>query len=138
MHAISTASVIRAINIPSAKQVRECGARVICAYIIPLILRILWNISALPVLCGAYGNLLRPARLPTRKRRSNVSTPIRASANVQDKQIKAMNCIICKARVGSMSVRATNDKKKKSTTSVVLSVVGDPYGNRTHVFSVRG
>ena len=29
-------------------------------------------------------------------------------------------------------------EKRKSRTSVLLSVVGDPYGNRTHVFSVRG
>ena len=32
-----------------------------------------------PRAANRYGNLLRPSRLPTRKRRSNVSNPIRAS-----------------------------------------------------------
>ena len=55
MHAISTASVNNTNNAPSAKQVRECGARVDSEDIISRSVLISWYISVLPqylvVLC---------------------------------------------------------------------------------------
>ena len=47
IRAISTVSVISRNDIASAKQVRECGARVIYYYIISLVVQVLRNISAL-------------------------------------------------------------------------------------------
>ena len=42
-----------------------------------------------------YGNLLRPTRLPKRKRRSNVTNPIRAINEFKNMQIIALKCLIC-------------------------------------------
>ena len=54
---ISTTSVITSILYPERQtNVRECGARVACIKIIPLVLRILCNFSALP----QYLERLRP------------------------------------------------------------------------------
>ena len=59
-----------------------------------------------------YGNLLRPTRLPTRKQRSNVSNPIRAGDELQNKQIKAMNLHNLQDASGFDSfVRVTTIKK---------------------------
>ena len=54
IRAISTVSVISRNDIASAKQVRECGARVIYYYIISLVVQVLRNISALPQYLERY------------------------------------------------------------------------------------
>ena len=61
---ISTTSVVTSILYPEQQtNVRECGARVACIKVIPLVLRILCNFSALPQYLGAsrprYANPLR-------------------------------------------------------------------------------
>ena len=114
---ISTTSVIRSNVIPSAKQVRECGARVIYAYKIPLVLRVLWNISALPQYLERFA--------------ARYANPLRVCKYLQ----------ICACRHGASGfefVRSTNKKKQTPTSECLFLFVGDPYGNRTHVFSVRG
>ena len=68
-----------------------------------------------------YGNLLRPARLPTRKRRSTVSNPIRTSDDLQNKQFTAMKCLILRVRVGSRHTGHQAREKEKAPLFVVLS-----------------
>ena len=110
------AEAVRAVQtIPrAANQVRECGAQV--EYLQILALSVCSYISALPQylerFAARYANPLRQYRF-------------------------------CKfahfnlAQVGS-DLYGPPPQKKKSTTFVVLFCGGDPYGNRTHVFSVRG
>ena len=54
---------------------------------------------------------------------------------MQDKQFKAVDCLICRARVGSRAERVT---KAKGHSRGVSFCFGDPYGNRTHVSALRG
>ena len=117
IRAISTVSVISRNDIASAKQVRECGARVIYYYIISLVVQVLRNISALPQYLERYA--------------TRYANPLRVCKYLQ----------ICACRhsaSGFEFVRSTNKKKQTPTSECLFLFVGDPYGNRSHVFSVRG
>ena len=114
VRAISTRSVIITNIIPSGKQVRECGAQVKSMQIISR--SVCSYSSALP----QY--LERDAR--------GMRTP-------------CASLIFCKfartsiAQVGSVLCGAQT-KRKRHPQGVPFLFAGDPYGNRTHVFSVRG
>ena len=43
-----------------------------------------------------------------------------------------------RALLGGLRCRGRHRQKKKAGLNVLLSFFGDPYGNRTHVFAVRG
>ena len=77
-----------------------------------------------------YGNFSRAEYTCTRHWRTSspmasfgMRTHIRAGNDVQDRQIKAMKCLICKARVGRFR---RSRKKRKNRTFVLLSFFGDP------------
>ena len=58
---ISTIIVITSILYPERQtNVRECGARVACIKVIPLVLRILRNFSALPQYLAHKGEVCEP------------------------------------------------------------------------------
>ena len=106
--AISKESIISRDYIPSGKQVRRAREKQLITVFREAMSRVASRLRRVYraddmrhksgrdnavcgcVLCGAYGNLLRPTRLPTRKRRSNVSNPIRTSDDLQDKQFISM------------------------------------------------
>ena len=113
---IRTTSVITSILYPERQtNVRECGARVTCIKVIPLVLRILCNFSALP---QYLERLARGMRTP---------------CAILLLQI----CTYCIGASGFGFVRST--KKEIGTLfGVPISFLGDPYGNRTHVTAVKG
>ena len=79
-----------------------------------------------------------------RPRRPNVATPFStpnvpiekngACAVLQDARLKAKNIILA----ASCGFDSTKQVTKKQGHYCVLAFFGDPYGNRTHVSSVRG
>ena len=108
---------IRCCIAASGKQVRECGARVNNEDLISRSAQSSWYISALPQYLERFA--------------ARYTNPLRVNDFLQ----------ICRhwhSASGFEFVRSTNKKRKTPTSECLSFFVGDPYGNRTHVFSVRG
>jgi len=69
-----------------------------------------------------YGNLLRPARLPRRKRRSNFTHPYSRIANLQGMAGHRSDLLMWMCASGFDSARSASPKQKDTPESV-------PYGN---------
>ena len=118
-------------------EIRECGARVICVDTIPLFVRIQCNISALPQylarFAARYDNL--NTGISPRGRIFARSTPDKRACRSPSGKCEpifkrsAFECVRCE--YGS-------PRKAKRTSKRMSFLLGDPYGNRTHVTAVKG